>query len=562
MAITAQSLLKQYYGYDDFRPGQAKVINSLMAGRDVLAIMPTGAGKSLCFQIPALLLPGVTLVVSPLISLMKDQVDALKQQGVEATYINSSLTSAQTRQRLSELAAGKYKLIYVAPERLELSSFQAVLQSIEVSLVAIDEAHCVSQWGHDFRPSYRNIRPFVSSLPRRPVVGAFTATATSEVKNDIIASLALHKPDVYVTGFDRPNLFFSVLHSENKQKFVLNYLEANESQAGIIYASTRREVEELYAFLRHRGYAAGRYHAGLDESERTAMQEQFLYDDVRVMVATNAFGMGIDKSNVRYVIHYNMPRNLEAYYQEAGRSGRDGEPGDCIMLFSKQDIMVQKFLIEKSVEHPQRRLHELRKLQDMVDYCQTSGCLRHYILRYFGQQPERDDCGKCGSCAGGSRKKAANPPQQSLSKGQHGAGEELFDLLRQVRKQIALRDRIPPYVVFADSTLREMCLHLPVTESALRRIKGVGELKLARYGREFLGAINSYLQSANAKDNLTASKDVLPKQSDKPSHIITLEMYRQGIDPRAIAKRRGITLNTLRGHLIRCQNEGHDVEWQ
>lgn len=655
MITKAQALLKQYYGYDEFRSGQAKVISSLLAGKDVLAIMPTGAGKSICFQIPALLMPGVTLVISPLISLMKDQVDALNNQGIPATYINSSLSSEETRQRLSELAAGQYKLVYVAPERLELSAFQASLKALDISMIAIDEAHCVSQWGHDFRPSYRSIAPFTKKVQPRPVIGAFTATATPEVKTDIVSSLSLTKPDTYVTGFDRHNLSFAVLRGENKQKFLLDYVKANAKQSGIIYAATRKEVEQLHAFLCQKGYAAGRYHAGLNDSERTTMQEQFLYDDIRVMVATNAFGMGIDKSNVRYVIHYNMPRNMEAYYQEAGRSGRDGGPGECMLLFGQQDVMLQKFLIEKSVENPERKQHELRKLQDMVDYCHTPECLRHYILRYFGETPEDGSCNNCGNCnAGGevtdvtdqSRQvfecvrqlkerfgitlvaevlKGSNSQkirqlglshaasygalaklnlqeiktliqrliatrylqltesdypvvqltvmgtvvladqakvlQQVVAPRRAEADDELFDILRQLRRQVAQREKVPPYVVFADSTLKEMCQYCPTDDNSLRQIKGVGDLKLAKYGPEFLECISEYLKQSKVAPAAASEKKSFIQPQDKLSHLVTLDMFRQGMRPAEIARLRGLSKHTLQSHLARCQQEGHHIEW-
>lgn len=563
MVKTAQALLQQYYGYDEFRPGQSNIITSLLEGRDTVAVMPTGAGKSLCFQIPAMLLPGVAIVVSPLISLMKDQVDGLNNQGIPATYINSSLSGAETSQRLREVATNRYKLVYVAPERLELATFQAALRKLTVSLVAIDEAHCVSQWGHDFRPSYRNIAPFVKGLSNRPVLGAFTATATPEVKADIIEALSLNNPDVYATGFDRPNLAFSVLRAVNKLNFVLNYVKANAAQSGIIYTSTRRETDALYEILRSSGYAAGRYHAGLSEAERTAGQEQFLYDDIRVMVATNAFGMGIDKSNVRYVIHYNMPRNMEAYYQEAGRSGRDGEPGECVLLFGQQDIILQKFLIDKSVEDWARKQHELQKLQDMIAYCDTAGCLRRYILRYFGETAEHENCGNCGNCVPAQPVTAAASEQQSFALRPREADDGLFELLRQLRRQIAQRDRIPPYVVFADSTLKEMSRHCPMNEREMRQIKGVGELKLERYGQDFLRVIRGYSPNQPVSSTPEPKKKTAAakKKEERPSYLITLDRYEQGVDLGAIAKERGLTVTTVQNHLVRCSHEGHYVDW-
>ena len=398
----AAALLKKYFGYDAFRPAQLPVVRSLLAGRDTVAIMPTGAGKSICFQVPALLFPGVTLVISPLISLMKDQVDALRDAGVRATYINSSLSSAEARERYAGLAAGAYDLIYVAPERLDADGFRSLVSGLAISMVAVDEAHCLSEWGHDFRPSYQAIAPFIAALPRRPLVAAFTATATPEVREDIVRLLALAEPDVHVTGFDRPNLYFEVRRGVKKRDFAVRYVLAHKGEAGIIYAATRKEVDKLYEHLTKKHIAAGRYHAGLSDEERTRVQDDFLYDNLAVIVATNAFGMGIDKSNVRYVLHYNMPKNIESYYQEAGRAGRDGEPGECLLLYSPQDVMTQRYLIDVSTEDEGRKRIELAKLQRMVDYCHTPECLRAFLIRYFGGEAE-DRCGSCGNCQAGMR---------------------------------------------------------------------------------------------------------------------------------------------------------------
>ena len=398
----AAALLKKYFGYDAFRPAQLPVVRSLLAGRDTVAIMPTGAGKSICFQVPALLFPSVTLVISPLISLMKDQVDALRDAGVRATYINSSLSSAAARERYAGLAAGAYDLIYVAPERLDADGFRSLVSGLAISMVAVDEAHCLSEWGHDFRPSYQAIAPFIAALPRRPLVAAFTATATPEVREDIVRLLALDSPDVHVTGFDRPNLYFEVRRGVKKRDFAARYVLAHKGEAGIIYAATRKEVDKLYEHLTKKHIAAGRYHAGLSDEERTRVQDDFLYDNLTVIVATNAFGMGIDKSNVRYVLHYNMPKNIESYYQEAGRAGRDGEPGECLLLYSPQDVMTQRYLIDVSTEDAARKRIELAKLQRMVDYCHTPECLRAFLIRYFGGEAA-DRCDNCGNCQAGMR---------------------------------------------------------------------------------------------------------------------------------------------------------------
>ena len=402
-----KELLQRIFGYSEFRPGQENLIDGVLTGRDVFGIMPTGGGKSMCYQVPALMLPGVTLVISPLISLMRDQVMALKAAGVPAAYINSTLNGAQIQAVYRNLQAGQYKIVYVAPERLDYPGFGNLAARLPISFLAVDEAHCISQWGQDFRPSYLRIVNFIENLPRRPVVGAFTATATKQVKEDIERILHLRNPVRTVTGFDRPNLYFEVIHPELKDRELKRILAGKKGRSGIIYCSTRKKVEAVCENLTDLGYAATRYHAGLEEAERTANQEDFLYDRKNIMVATNAFGMGIDKSNVSFVIHYNMPKSIEAYYQEAGRAGRDGADADCILLYSSSDVNVAHFLINNGSENEELdlkqkemiRKQDLRRLEAMVGYCKTKTCLRGYILEYFGQK-HPDICGNCGSCKG------------------------------------------------------------------------------------------------------------------------------------------------------------------
>lgn len=398
-------ILKSYFGYDSFRPGQEKIVDALLGGRDVLAVMPTGAGKSICYQTPALLSDGVTVVVSPLISLMKDQVASLIKSGVRAAYLNSSLTYEQYELALSRMLVGRYKIVYVAPERLSSPQFLEVCRTVGISIVAVDEAHCVSQWGQDFRPDYLKIADFISSLPRRPVVGAFTATATDRVKDDIREMLCLNSPVSVTTGFDRPNLFFSVLTPEKKSEKLLELIRERSGKSGIIYCATRRAVEDVCDMLLRDGCSATRYHAGLPAEERQRNQDDFVSDAKPVIVATNAFGMGIDKSNVSFVIHYNMPKNIEAYYQEAGRAGRDGEPAECILLYGARDIITAKFLINNSDPNPELseeqqtavRQGELYKLEHMIRYATGTGCLRACILRYFGEETG-EYCGACSNC--------------------------------------------------------------------------------------------------------------------------------------------------------------------
>ena len=500
--------LKQYFGYDSLRTGQEELINGILAGHDVLGIMPTGAGKSLCYQLPALMLKGITLVISPLISLMSDQVKALNQAGVHAAYINSSLTENQIRIALSYASQGRYKIIYVAPERLNTPRFLDFACNADISMLTVDEAHCISQWGQDFRPSYLEIAGFLTRLPRRPIVSTFTATATERVKNDIVASLGLNNPVTMVTGFDRPNLFFRVVTRKGgsqKDNSIINYVKKHEDESGIIYCATKKNVDKLYTLLNEQGISAGRYHAGLSNDERKQNQEDFTYDRIRVMVATNAFGMGIDKSNVRYVLHYNMPQSLEYYYQEAGRAGRDGEEAECVLFFSKQDIMINKFLLQNKASagdvasDMQKTANDQRKLQQMINYCETDKCLREFILSYFGDTTPCI-CNKCSNCVvvedeeeetyvetGKKRKKAAQLA------GLNELGAALFEKLRSVRTELAAEKSVPPYIICSDKTLKDMCAKLPRDKEQLADVYGMGEQKIQNYGEAFVMAVNSFV---------------------------------------------------------------------
>ena len=594
-------ILKEYFGHSDFREGQGDIVDCILSGRDALGIMPTGAGKSICYQVPALVFEGITVVVSPLISLMKDQVTALVQSGISAAYINSSLSESQYIRVFQNAEKGKYKIIYVAPERLTTAEFLNLCEKINVSMVAVDEAHCVSQWGQDFRPSYLKIREFIDALRVRPVVGAFTATATIEVKNDILRLLELDNPLVVTTGFDRPNLFFSVIRPDSKSARLLELVKERKDKSGIVYCATRKTVEEVCDLLNNSGFSATRYHAGLSETERKDNQEAFVYDRSRIMVATNAFGMGIDKSNVSFVIHYNMPKNIESYYQEAGRAGRDGGEADCILLYGGQDVRTNQFLIERSEANPELseeeqdavRQKDMERLKFMTYYCTTNDCLRHFILRYFGDR-SANYCGKCSNCLtqfetvditvdaqkilsciiktgqsfgkkmicdvlrgskseritrlrlesqstygimksctekrlreiidsleqqgyiaaeGGeypvlkvtaasygilrgnvnvSMKAVKAKAEQPRKSANNPVNTELLDKLKELRRELALKKRVPAYVIFSDAALTDMCVKLPQTPEEFLNVSGVGNVKLIQYGDQFLEVIGKY----------------------------------------------------------------------
>lgn len=581
MLVKAQQQLQQYFGYEMFRDGQQQAIESVLAGHDTLIIMPTGGGKSICYQVPALALEGTTIVISPLISLMKDQVDMLQASGIAAAFINSSQSYEESQHVLHLARMGQLKLLYIAPERLEHDAFCMELASLRVPLIAIDEAHCISQWGHDFRPSYRIIPRMRELWQVPPTVVALTATATPHVREDINQLLGILDEHTFITGFQRENLAFSVLRGERREHYILDYVKNNEGEAGIIYAATRKAVESISELLAKKGVNVGKYHGGMADHERSSMQQRFLNDELSVMVATNAFGMGINKTNVRYVIHYQMPRNMESYYQEAGRAGRDGLPSACILLYASADEQTQRFLIDQAQDRS-RIPFELTKLQEMIDYCHTEDCLQQYITAYFGEQTAK--CGKCNHCqddrpqqdvtvdaqkvlscvirmgqkfgkaitsqvlAGAKNKKVAEfgferLPTYGIMKGMTAKdiaqfiefciaekligvstgqfptifvtekGKEvltgkqlvmkrsmpvvvkvveddpLFDRLRELRKQIATAENVPPYVVFSDKTLREMSAMQPTTTSAFLAINGVGENKLEKYGQAFMQAI-------------------------------------------------------------------------
>jgi len=606
---TPKEALKAVFGYDSFRPGQEAVINAILEGRDILAVMPTGAGKSLCYQVPAMLLSGITLVISPLISLMQDQVKALNEAGVNAAFINSSLSEKELNDTFKNAYKGHYKIIYVAPERLMSEGFISFAKSVEISMVTVDEAHCISQWGQDFRPSYMDIAEFINILDKRPIISAFTATATQNVREDIICSLGLSDPYFLVTGFDRENLFFQVDKPQNKERFILDFIERHRGESGIIYCATRKNVDSLYTLLRKQHISVGKYHAGMSNEERKQMQNDFVFDYTSIVIATNAFGMGIDKSNVRFVIHYNMPSSMENYYQEAGRAGRDGLNSECILLFSPQDIIINRFLLEHKdfsdidpIDAMTIRERDIKRLQIMEGYCYTTECLRNYILKYFGEDPKKpcDDCGNClrqfetldmtdeakkiinciyesrgrygkniimdtvlgaktarlteigateyksyGVLESSNKNLLRRLIEELLLEGYIATGEyqvlklgdisrlkntetkvlvkitdedkitkrkekpksnkkgidsltsagfKLFDKLKELRLEIARAEKIPPYIVFNDKTLIDMCAKMPTTKSDMLNVSGVGENKYGKYGERFIAVIKEYVK--------------------------------------------------------------------
>ncbi len=676
--MNPSQILMTYFGYDTFRKGQEDIIASILSGRDALAIMPTGAGKSICYQVPAMLLSGITVVISPLISLMQDQVKSLNAAGIHAAFINSSLTENQIAKALSLAAQGTYKIIYVAPERLESSGFMRFAAEADISMVTVDEAHCISQWGQDFRPSYLKIVAFIERLPKRPIVSAFTATATEEVKADIECILRLRNPQVVVTGFDRENLYYSVEYVSGRQKddFVTDYLDAHPDESGIIYCATRKNVDALYEMLSARGVAVTAYHAGMDNGVRKKNQEDFIYDRRPVIVATNAFGMGIDKSNVRFVIHYNMPQSMENYYQEAGRAGRDGENARCILLFTAQDVMINKFLLEKKefenmdpADIELVRQRDAHRLHVMEGYCKTTGCLRNYILQYFGEQTDApcDNCGNChreyietdmtdeakcvinciaetrgrygqavviGTLIGAKRARLtelgvtayrsygalANKKEAELrrliaqmieegyliqtdgaysvlqlgeiqalkeenarviiraieerkeEKGESkrkpkrkrstdsltAAGYDLFEKLRALRLEIAREEALPPYIIFSDKTLIDMCVKAPENRQEMLAVSGVGENKYLKYGQRFLNEIRAF-SAVNPDAVLSIEQEDQPEAEEKETNAgqawseeedrRLAEEFEAGMKIAEIARGHGRTYGAIRARL-------------
>jgi ATP-dependent DNA helicase RecQ len=649
---TAQQILKDYYGYDTFRTGQADVIGHVMKHHNTLAIMPTGGGKSICYQVPALLNQGTALIISPLISLMKDQVDALTAMNIPAAYVNSTLEAAEMEWTMQQAEHGAFTFLYVAPERLENPRFLQTIRHLSISLVAFDEAHCISQWGHDFRPSYRSAVAILDKLPERPPVMALTATATPQVADDIQRLLQIDENHTVRTGFARENLRFQVVKGADKERYIFDFIQKRKHETGIIYAPTRKLVDQLFQFLNRQGVKTAKYHAGMSEADRQAAQSSFIRDEVSVMVATNAFGMGIDKSNVRYVLHYALPMNMEAYYQEAGRAGRDGEPSDCVLLFSGQDVHLLKFLIENSASDTQA---EYQKLQQMMNYCHTQSCLQTYMLNYFQDPHIPEDCGRCSNCLNefektdmtkeaqmvlscvkrmnerfgavlvakvlkGSKDKRIkqfglealstygimkNRTEKDITQFIHYLSAEmilaptddkypvltltdeavrilkgekkvmmqivkatdtaeadydetLFQELRQLRKELALAEGLPPYVIFSDATLKELCRFVPHSEQEMLEVKGIGERRMEQYGEQFLKILAQYEQSQAIP--VQTKKPLLQEKQDTPSHLISYEAFEQGSSLNDIAKDRDLTPLTVSNHLFKAYADGKALD--